>query len=158
MIEKFYSKLWTLRFLKRSGLAQDKLLSIYYSIVRSAVEYCSIVYHSLIPGYLIERLELLQKQAMRTIYGTGLDYRGLVETGRIETLESRREAACLKFALKNCQTVRFDKKWFPLNGNEREARSTTRRKYKEKNCRTERALNNPLQYMIRLLNKEAQGT
>ena len=134
------------------------MMKIYKVVIRSAIEYCSIVYHSLIPGYLAERLELLQKQAMKIIYGSGLDYRRLVESGRIETLESRREAACLKFALKNCQTERFGKKWFPLNGNEREVRSTTRRKYEEKNCRTERALNNPLQYMIRLLNKEAQGT
>ena len=43
LIEKFYSRLWTLRFLKKSGLEETKLLELYNSVLRSAVEYCSVV-------------------------------------------------------------------------------------------------------------------
>ena len=47
-IEKFYSHLWTLRFLKRGGLGEHKLLELYNSVIRSAVEYSSVVYHSIV--------------------------------------------------------------------------------------------------------------
>ena len=134
------------------------MLKIYKVVVRSAVEYCSIVYHSLIPEYLSDRLELLQKQALKIIYGPGVAYRAMVESGVIETLASRREAVCLKFALKASETERFGTKWFPLNENTREARGTTRRKYAERANRTERSLSNPIQYMIKLLNKEHMST
>ena len=69
LIEKFYTRLWTLRFLKRSGLSTSRLLEIYNTVLRSAVEYCSTVYHSLIPQTLSNKLEGIQRQALRIIYG-----------------------------------------------------------------------------------------
>ena len=135
-------------------MSTEDLLKIYKVVVRSAVEYCSVVYHSLIPQYLADRLELLQKQTMRIIYGNNLDYGAMIESNKLETLASRREAACLKFAQKASDTARLGSRWFPLNTNERDVRGTTRRKYIEKNYRTERDMNNPIKYMVRLLNKE----
>ena len=63
-INKFYSKLWTLRFLRKSGMRANDLQKIYSVIIRPAVEYCSIVYHTLIPEYMSDRLEMVQKQAI----------------------------------------------------------------------------------------------
>ena len=157
LIDKFYSKLWTIRHLKKNGMPQSELLKIYKSVIRPSVEYCSIIYHSLIPEYLSERLERVQKQVMRIIFGWTRDYSGLVEDGTIEKLSTRRENNCLKFALNNCNTERFGRRWFPRNTTERLARCTTRRKYVEKAYRTERDRNNPLQYMLRQLNNHEAG-
>ena len=46
VILKFYNRLWTLRFLKRSGMDRAGLLLVYKSIIRPFVEYCSTVYHT----------------------------------------------------------------------------------------------------------------
>ena len=155
VIDKLFSRLWSLRFLKKSGRGKDELLRVYKSIIRPGAEYSSIVYHSLIPNYISERLESLQRQAIKIIFGYDVDYNTLIDNGTIETLRSRREKDILSFALKNCNSPRFGK-WFPLTNAPRDARCTTRRIYAEKQCRTERTKINPIQVMIRMLNKHLQ--
>ena len=72
LIDKFYSRLWTLRFLKKGGMSKPDLVKIYESVIRPAVEYSGVVYHSLIPQYQSDKLESIQKQAFRIIYGLSL--------------------------------------------------------------------------------------
>ena len=141
-----------LTILKRSGMGDTELLKVYMTVIRPCAEYCSVVYNSLIPQYLIDKLELMQKRAIKIIYGYNIAYDELLVIKNIETLEARRISSSLKFALKNKDTERF-KKWFPLAHTERVVRNTTHRKYLEKQARTERTRNNPIQSMIRLLNK-----
>ena len=146
LILKAYSKLWTLRFLKKSGMKVADLRKIYDTVLRPGTEYVSVVYHSLIPQYLSDRLEAVQKMAMKIIYGSGMDYRGMVQDGTIELLSDRREKAVLEFAMKASVSSRFGAKWFPLAPNkERAVRNTTHRRYVEHRCKTERARNNPAQ-------------
>ena len=154
IIDKFYSKLWTLRFLKRSGMDATNLLGIYCSIIRPSIEYSNVVYHSLIPEYLSNKLETVQRQAIKIIYGPSVNYDSIVERGLIETLKSRRETAVLKFANKVVNSPRFGQEWFTLTNIPREARQSTRNRYIEKQVRTERGRNNPLHLMTRLLNEQ----
>ena len=154
LIERFYSRLWTLRFLKRSGLKQDALLSIYNSVLRSAVEYCSTVYHSMITTGLSEKLERIQRQALKIIYGWDEDVGRVMEVKNIETLEKRREKNILNFALKNEEKERFGKKWFSKSVvTQREVREGTRSRYRMPVCRRERMKNNPVTYMTKMLNE-----
>ena len=69
LVDKMYSRLWTLRFLKRSGMARRRLLHVYKQILRPCMEYCSTVYNSMIPLYMSDKLETIQKQAIKIIYG-----------------------------------------------------------------------------------------
>ena len=153
-VEKFYSRLWTLRFLKRSGLDSDKLLALYYSVVRSAVEYSSVVYHTMIPATLSNKLESIQRQALRIIYGWYKNITEIMAVKNIETLEERREKALLQFALKNEYSERFGKRWFtPSQQTTMSVRDSTREKYKVPFCRTERMTNNPVIKMTKSLNE-----
>ena len=153
-IDKFHARLWSLRFLKKSGLDQDKLLDMYNSLVRSAVEYCAIVYHSMIPQYLSDRLEALQRRALRIIFGWNVDIGTVMAARNIDTLQERREAAVLKFALKNERIEKYGGKWFEKNEDvEVGLRPGTRNTYKEQLCRTERTKSNPVVYMTRVLNE-----
>ena len=111
VIQNFYNKLWTLRFLKRSGLARADLIKVYYTIILPSVEYCSIVYGPLIPGYVSDRLEAVQKKAMKIVYGNGVDYNGMLENGSLVSLKKRREDKSLRFAQKAAMSERFGK-WF----------------------------------------------
>ena len=160
LIERFHSKLWTLRFLKRSGLDEERLLGVYNSAIRSTVEYCSVVYHSMIPGYLAEELESIQRRALRIIYGWDTDVRTLMEVKGIEELKQRRENAVLKFALKNEHVGKFGGKWFRKK-EERTQGASTRganpAKYEIPFCRNERKKSNPVIYMATKLNEHYSG-
>ena len=67
LIEKFHAKLWTLRFLKGSGMRRGDLRKVYDTCIRPGVEYSSIVYNTLIPDYLSDQLEKVQTRAMKII-------------------------------------------------------------------------------------------
>ena len=135
-------------------MEQQKLLEVYNSVLRSAVEYCSTVYHSMIPATLANRLEKIQRQALRIIYGWDANLDEIMVAKGIETLEERREAAVLRFALKNEDVGKYGKKWFkPAEETERAVRSGTRKKYKVPFCRTERLKSNPITYMTTKLNE-----
>ena len=151
VIEKLYSRLWTLRFLKKSGMPPHVLLRVFNTVLRPAVEYSSVVYHSLIPEYLSIKLEQVQKQAYKIIYGWDVDYNSLVNNGAVETLKERREVALAKFANKAANSPRFGPEWFQeVVAHPREVRTTTRNKYVGKKCKTERGKNNPVQVMTRI--------
>ena len=123
-------------------------------MIRSSVEYASIVYHSLIPQYISEKLESVQRQAIKIIYGFNSDYNTLVQDGIIEPLADRREKNILKFALKVSNSDRFGPIWFRKNPNiSRELRPGIRQTFIEQFCRTERGRNNPLNYLTRVLNE-----
>ena len=127
---------------------------MYYSVLRSTVEYCATVYHSMIPRTLSEKLKKIQRQALKIIYGWDVDMDELMAAKGIEKLEERREKAVLSFALKNEEKEKFGKKWFSLTEEtERAVRNTTRRKYKIPKCRTSRMEANPVVNMARKLNE-----
>ena len=121
------------------------------------MEYGSEIYDSLIPLYISNKLESVQRQAIKIMFGWSRRVEEIMETEDIETLKERRTRACLNFAIRNLKSVRFGARWFPLNMVERNVRPTTRRTYEEKKPRTERDKNNPLQHMIRLLNRQSSG-
>ena len=134
-------------------MGKNDLLKIYCTVLRPSAEYCSTVYHSLIPKYMSDKLETVQRQALKIIYGWHYDIDSLFEHGIIETLVKRREDNCLAFAMKAKENPRF-RDWFPLSDCTRSVRDSTWRIYKERQCRTERTRNNPIQYMIRQLNSQ----
>ena len=134
---------------------RQDLVKVYNTVLRPAVEYSSVVYHSLIPQHISDKLETIQKQAYKIMFGHGINYGEIVENGTVELLSDRREEAILRFATRAAATSRFGDKWFRRREEtEREVRTSTRRPYKEKFCRTNRMKNNPIQYMTRKLNEK----
>ena len=138
-------------------MSEEKFLEVYYSAVRSAVEYCSVVYHTLIPNYLTEALESGQRRALRIIYGWDSDVRTIMEVKGIERLEDRRENAILKFALKNEHVEKYGKKWFVEKKRRNEGAITRSNSEQDRYdipfCRNERKKSNPVLYMATKLNE-----
>ena len=151
LVNKFYGMLWSLRYLKRNGMDRDDLTKVYQTMIRPAVEYASVVYHSLIPGYLSDQLEMVQKHAMKIVHGWGIDYNNLLERGIVTSLRERREEAVKKFALKSEKNSRFADKWYKKREElDRETRPGVRNKYEEKRCSNEREKKNPV-YQLSLI-------
>jgi hypothetical protein len=151
-IKKARRRFWVLRHLKRHGLEEDELLKVYCSILRSVVEFCSVVYGPMLTQDQSEGLERVQSQALKCIYGFENSYREILEKTGLEKLSERREKAILKFANK-CVNGRFAH-WFPLEKPARATRAPL--KYSEKYARCDRLKNSPIYYMRRALNQEAR--
>ena len=154
LINKFYSRLWTLHFLKRSGVPRVDMVKAYETIIRPSVEYASVAYHSLIPAYLSDQLEAVQKQAYK-MYGFNINYEAMLEDGSVESLWCRREKKMKKFALSSLANPRYGPRWYKEKDEiGRNFRGGVRRKYEEPIYKNKRVRNNPIAYMTRILNEE----
>ena len=54
--------------LKHNGVHATQLLTVYMALVRSVLEYGAPVWHTLIPTFLSDEVEKVQKRAFRIIY------------------------------------------------------------------------------------------
>ena len=54
--------------LKRAGVNQADLVTIYISVVRPVVEYACPVWSTNLPVYLSDNIEMIQKTAVRAIF------------------------------------------------------------------------------------------
>ena len=68
---------------------------VYYSIVRSIVEYASPVWAAT-PLYLDELIESVQRKALKIIFGR-VDYTEAFVLAGLESLRDRRVGACNRF-------------------------------------------------------------
>jgi hypothetical protein len=151
-VKKARRRFWVLRHLKRHGLEEEELLKVYCSILRSVVEYCSVVYGPMMSAEQSENIERVQSQALKCIYGFEFSYRELLEKTGLEKLKDRRESAIIKFA-KKCVAGKFAH-WFPLERKNRATRAPLL--YKEQYARCDRLKNSPIFYMRRALNNNAR--
>ena len=96
-------------------------------------------------------IERVQKVALHVILGMNYTtYPLALEKLELETLESRREKLCMKFALKSSKHIKH-KNWYKLN-----EKTTTTRQTQPKYCpvysTTARFENSPISYLTKLLN------
>ena len=68
IIKKLNRRLYALRKLKACGVQDGELVAVYCSLLRSVLEYVSVVFANL-PQYLCKALERVQKRALRIIFG-----------------------------------------------------------------------------------------
>ena len=151
LLEKFRVKVWLLFHLREAGIKNDKLFKLYCVYIRSMLEYCSPVYHSILTAGQAETLERLQRHAARVCYGSDQIREVMAQRG-IENLETRRQARVDRFILKTVSSTRFGPEWYQrraeVGHNLRE-----RRTFFEAPTRTARAFNNPRNYFVRRANQ-----
>ena len=130
-------------------MSGDDLKKLYFSLVRSILEYSAVTIHSQISKYQSNRLEKIQKQCLRIMYGYGKTYSELLQISGLQPLSERRTVQFEKFALNAVKNPVYEA-WFPLN----RGRSGTRNRkiYQEKMATTDRLYNSPVYAMRRLLN------
>ena len=83
-------------------------------MLRPVLEYCHVIYHAMLSKCQEERLEALQRKALRIVLGFDLNYSDLLKKAGVETLKTRRIVASEKFAAKLLVSERFNH-YFPLN-------------------------------------------
>ena len=149
LIRKSNKRFFALLKYKRKGIPNDKIRDVYCSVLRSVMEFSSVVYHSLIPRYLSNLLESIQKRTLRAIYGYNKSYTELLAESGIKSLADRREEAIQKFAERTLPNPVYAS-WFNQNENRQSQRHA--KPYEEKFARTNRLYNSPLFTIRRNLN------
>jgi hypothetical protein len=152
LIAKVRRRLWILRHLLKFGFTKEELVQVYCSMIRSVMEFCSVIYHSYLTLEQCKKLEQLQIQALKCIYGFGKTGKEMLECSGLETLEERRKQAFLKFAKKTAEGNYSG--WFPKREGGRALRNGN--VYLEEYSRCDRLYNSPIYAMRRALNEQAR--
>ena len=128
------------------------LKAIYYSKIRSKLEYASNVWHSGLSKKNSNDIERIQRGATRIIlkdrYST---YSKALKDLRMDSLELRRKKLSLRCA-KKCLKNDKMKQLFPENESSHRMKKRKQKKYKVNHARTERYKKSPIVYMQNLLN------
>ena len=148
---KFRRRVWILRHLKKSGVPTKDLIKLYQSLVLPVLDYTSIVYHSMLSNTQDQKLESLQKLALRIVYSTTtLSYDELLTKSGLTTLRERRICFIDNFLLKAINHPIYSK-WFTLKVfTHHDLRKDNI--YEEKYARTKCLYQSPLFYYRRRLN------
>ena len=88
--------LYMLYQLKRAGVNQADLVTIYISVVRPVVEYTCPVWSTNLPVYLSDNIEMIQKRTVRAIF-PGMSYDDILTQINLSTLKDRRDYLCKKY-------------------------------------------------------------
>ena len=149
------AKSWALSKLRKKGLAEEKLVRTYKTLIRPSVEYAAPAWHSMIGAGLAADIEKQQVQALRNIYGPNISANKLRLRAGVELLSKRREEIVRKFANKCVNNPRC-KDWFQKRNQPVYARRMNVKYpiYRETFARTDRHKNNPKNYLVKKLNEQ----
>lgn len=95
MVPKAFKRLYILRLLRRYGVPPADLRLIYFSLVRSTLEYACAAWHTCLPIYLSRKVEMVQKRALRIIHPE-MHYEDALLALQCSRLDDRRSSLCLK--------------------------------------------------------------
>ena len=96
MVQKVSKRIFLLYQLKRAGIRQADMVTIYLTVVRPIVEYACPVWHTNLPTYLSDSIEIIQKRALRGIF-PGMSYIDILNHIDITTLKERRDFICRRY-------------------------------------------------------------
>ena len=113
LVAKFRTRLWSLRYLKRSGMREDDLCRAFVTYLRPVLEYSSVAIHSMLTKEQSDLIDRQQIRALKIIYGFDKSSHLVHEMSGLENLSLRRGKAVDRFALKLADNPAF-KHLFPL--------------------------------------------
>ena len=96
IVAKASKRLYFLRLLKRAGVDQQSMLTVYTTCIRSVLKYGCQVWNFNAPQYLSEEVERIQKRALRLIC-PHLPYNQALAQTQLPTLAQRRNVCANAF-------------------------------------------------------------
>ena len=152
IVSKANKRLWILRRLAALGASTDDLIKIYRTQIRCVLELAVPVWQSSLSQADKIKIERVQKSALHIMMGEGyLSYNNALRVLSLETIESRRNLLCLKFARK-CEKHEKFRNWFKLNQKTTNTRSK-KFKYCEVSARLSRFKKSPISFLTSMLNE-----
>ena len=151
---EFIRNCWSLRHLRRARLSVRTITNVYCGMVRSAIEYSSVVYGGFLTQNQSDEIERLQAISLKIAWGWHLSYEEVLQKSGLETLEKRRRTAFERFTMKAYANPRYRNKWFPRRPAPQHA-LREERPFIEEKASHDRLKNSPIFRMRRLLNDKA---
>ena len=93
IVSKARKRVFLIYQLKRAGIGQRDLVRIYISVIRPVVEYACPAWHTHLPKYVSDNIELIKKRCMKNIF-PGCSYDAILEMTNLPTLRDRRTTLC----------------------------------------------------------------
>ena len=93
---------------EKADVADLDLTVAYSTILRPIIEYASQLYHSMLTSEQSQKIEGLQRRALRIITGPGTSFQAALEILGLGKLSERRIKLCQKFALKTENDPRYN--------------------------------------------------
>ena len=151
IVSRAMNKLWIVRRLKELGADPPELIDMYTKHCRSILEYAVPAWQGAVTAQEKQDIERVQKVALRIIFGDQYNgYSTALKISGLDTLETRRNNICLKFAIK-AEKHSKHRNWFK----QKQIVNTRQKveKYFKPMARTERLKNSPICFLTSLLNK-----
>ena len=82
--------------LKRAGISQLDMVTVYISVVRPVLGYACPVWHTNLHKYISDSIELIQTRALKSTF-PGKSYNDILSDIGIRTLREIREVLCMKY-------------------------------------------------------------
>ena len=153
IVTKAYSRLWILRRLKRLGANCSDLTDIYCKQIRSVLEFGVPVWNSSLTDQCSNEIERVQKSFAQITLGTQyISYQNALHMLGLESLRSRRQKICEKFALKSSKHPNHSKWFFKEEPTKKIQTRSKQLKYKVPFARLERFKQSPVPYLTNILN------
>ena len=99
IISKARKRVYMMCQLKRAGINQNDLIRIYVSVIRPVFEYACPVWHTNLPKYLSDNIEIIQKRCLKT-KSPGYQYDNILQMVNLPTLHRRRDELCRAYFAK----------------------------------------------------------
>jgi hypothetical protein len=93
--KKVSKRIYFIRLLKRAGISSHDILQVYYSIIRSVLEYACEIWHPGLNKCQTNQLEYIQKRIIKMIY-PNTPYDDAIIEHKIPTLAERRDVTFTK--------------------------------------------------------------
>ena len=90
IVTKASKRLYILRVLKGAGVFPSDLLNVYFALIRSVLEYCCVTWSDGLPLCLSDKIERVQKRALRILFPIP-HYNDALSLCKITRLDARRD-------------------------------------------------------------------
>ena len=152
MVTRANRRLWILRRLKSLGAKETDLIDMYVKHIRCVVELAVPAWHGAITLEERTDIERIQKSAAHIIMGDDyISYKCALMSLNLESLESRRNKLCLKFAKKAEKHEKFQKWFKPMEYHQHTRLDRT--KYCKVNAKYTSLEKSPISFLTKMLNK-----
>ena len=94
IVTKAGKRIYMLYQPKRAGVNQADLVTVYTSVVGPVVEYDCSIWHTNLPIYLSDNIEMIQNRAVKAIC-PGMSYVDILKHINLSTLKEIRDYLCL---------------------------------------------------------------
>ena len=154
LVKKAYKRMQLLHKVASFTSSKEEKKTIYISYLRSILEQSCVVWHNSLILDNSNDLERVQKSAVKIILGNKYsNYEQALDELNLDSLKTRRQKLCRKFALKCLNNDKINK-FFPLNKKRHIMKTKKYEKFKVKFANTERLKKSAIPQMQRLLNQE----